>query len=759
MGGNPQGAGTTCVNINGCTNPPLVCPMPATDQLCKDLQALECQTTDPTTPNFCQATSVSIVQDATGLVPQANTCACVDDTCGPVTTTTIPGTSFVDVSCKNLCPSMNEPCLIHVNGVSTGASELSFTGPVDGLTCECASNPGACCDGMGCSVTLQSDCLGTWFGGPCLPLVACCLGDSCVDMDPRCCENAGGVAQAAGDVCAPAGQLEACCLPNAVGGSDCRNIDPLCCVEQGGKPQGAGSVCLGDANNDGVDDACGPQVCEPAPDGQTCEQVACVGQVGGFEACSPQCVVWTPLTQSYQITDCDCKATGECQVDISPVGGRLEAECVVVDDGTGTATLPPPGCPYLSPDEFHMIVDGLPPNTEILADTIHAEFISRVSEQGGNLGGRREEFDSTLVMNMVGTGDLAGFARMIVIPVLSEVHTGPRTLGDPIQTFPTDMFSLQGSIFGDPDFDVLTIRAGNAFGLPSPGGTTLTLRGDGQWTVDSFFDVFYEIDFQGAPGSVLAGFSGTTRGIVQMQAGSSPKCVGGCPPGKICLGSKGLNLNGTISVCCKCVSLVHPHPVGVPFDQKKDRYISFNPATNEGNPVAHRVTRVGSATPWYVSCALQDAGSAGKLGVLVPNPEFCVWVDPVIHVRGCEVVPGNTYSVESTPDNVTFSSSLLVDTTPVPLPRNYGDIGGAFISGVWTAPDGIVNAQDILMTIKAFQLDPQAPHISRVDNDGQVPNGIIASNDILREVRAFSGQPFGFGVVGCPGGTCVPSCP
>ncbi len=760
QGGNPQGVGTTCVNINGCDNPPLVCPMPATDKLCEMLQATECMTTDPTTPDNCQATSISIVQDATGLVAVANSCACAGDTCGPITAKPIPGTPFVDVSCQNLCPNVNEPCLIHVNGVSTGGAGISFISPVDNLTCECASNPGACCDASGCSVTLQADCLGTWFGGPCLPPVACCLGDSCVDMDPRCCESIGGVPQAAGDTCAPAGQAEACCLPNAVGGTDCRDIDPLCCIEQGGMPLGLGSACLGDANGDGDDDACAPGVCEPTTDKQACESVNCPdGPAGTVEACQPQCVTWNPLTQSYQITECDCKGTDECHVDVTPVGGRLDPECVVVDDGTGTATLPPPGCPYLSPDEFHMIVEGLPPNTEIIADTIHTDFMIRVSEPGGNLGGRREEFNSTLIMNMVGTGDLDGFARMIAIPALSEVHTGPRVLGDPVQTFPTDMFRLEGQIFGDPDFDVLIVRAGNAFGLPSPGQTMLTLRGDGQWTVDSFFDVFYEIEFQGAPGSVLSGMSGTTRGVVQMQTGSSPTCVGGCPPGKICLGSKGMNADGTIDVCCQCVSLVAPNPVPAPHDVSKDRYISINPATNGGNAVAHRVTRAGSSTPWYVSCALQDAGAAGKLGLLVPNPEFCVWVDPVIHVRGCEIVPGNTYRVESTPDNVTFSLPLSVDTTPVPSPREYGDLGGSLVGGVWTAPDTLVTAQDIVMVVQAFQLLANAPHVSRVDTDGKTPNGIIAGNDILREVLGFAGQPFGVGVTGCPTGTCVPSCP
>ena len=75
---------------------------------------------------------------------------------------------------------------------------------------------------------------------------------------------------------------------------------------------------------------------------------------------------------------------------------------------------------------------------------------------------------------MTGTGALAGFNRHIIMPgvggVLSfpatppldtqsgfEVHTAPRTNGNPLQCFDTDMFRLFSQISnpssGDPDFD------------------------------------------------------------------------------------------------------------------------------------------------------------------------------------------------------------------------------------------------------------------------------------------------------------------
>ncbi len=205
--------------------------------------------------------------------------------------------------------------------------------------------------------------------------------------------------------------------------------------------------------------------------------------------------------------------------------GALGDPCVVVDDGTGTVNLPPPGCPYLSPQDVHMIINGLPPNTEIILDTIHLDFICEGDPTHcgvpDGLGGENEQFLSTLQLGIRGTGDLATFQRNIQLqPVVCQTHTDPRTPGDAVQSFPTEMVQLQGAIFGDPDFDLLRITAGVANGLPSPGNTTLTRLPSGDFNVDSFFDIAYQIEFIGpGGGSPLAGLSGTTQGTIRMQAG------------------------------------------------------------------------------------------------------------------------------------------------------------------------------------------------------------------------------------------------
>lgn len=195
----------------------------------------------------------------------------------------------------------------------------------------------------------------------------------------------------------------------------------------------------------------------------------------------------------------------------------LGETCVQPDNGGGTADLPAPTCPYLTTDSTFHIEDGLPAGSTIESDGSLDNFVNIVSFPGGLLGGGGETFDGVLQLSMTGTGALAGFNRNIAIPVTGEMHHAPRTPGDPVQSFQTDMVELQGQLFGDPDFDFLRIEAGQSFGLPSPGQTTLTELPSGDWQVDSFFDIAYRIEFVGAPGSFLDGLSGTTTDAVRME--------------------------------------------------------------------------------------------------------------------------------------------------------------------------------------------------------------------------------------------------
>lgn len=191
------------------------------------------------------------------------------------------------------------------------------------------------------------------------------------------------------------------------------------------------------------------------------------------------------------------------------VPGRAHAQpapCCVLNDVGGTAALPP-NCPngYLGGGQ---ILSGLPAGSSIqVAARLHS-FLNVVPAPGGSLGGEQQAWTASLQLGLTGTGALLGFNRVIVLPVSGVTHSAPRTPFDPVQSFDMVLWQLNGQVAGDPDFDLLRVTAGDDFLLPSPGHTTLTSFGPG-WAVDSFFDITYRVDFVGAPGSPLAGLSGS----------------------------------------------------------------------------------------------------------------------------------------------------------------------------------------------------------------------------------------------------------
>ncbi|MBN2020179.1 MAG: hypothetical protein JW749_08140, partial [Sedimentisphaerales bacterium] len=91
--------------------------------------------------------------------------------------------------------------------------------------------------------------------------------------------------------------------------------------------------------------------------------------------------------------------------------------CVQPDNGTGTATLPPIGCKYITPDEPFKIIVGLPVGTTIemvgtLKDFVCCDGPSSCSTcsltlsagecetAGGTLGGDGHCFEATLELHV-----------------------------------------------------------------------------------------------------------------------------------------------------------------------------------------------------------------------------------------------------------------------------------------------------------------------------------------------------------------------
>jgi len=217
-----------------------------------------------------------------------------------------------------------------------------------------------------------------------------------------------------------------------------------------------------------------------------------------------------------------------------PLGPTWTNPCIQADVN-GTIVVPPPGCGYFTAGQVHMLLDGLPPGTEVLLDAIHQPFLTPFVPLES--AATTETFDSDLVMHITGTGMLSGVdCDLTMSPVSVVVETQPPQPGQPVQDFDAEMMSVTGSLTSDTTcnlFQSLSVVAGTSHGLPSPGHVHLERRADGTFNVSSFFDVNVTMSFVGKPGSLLDGMSGSTTQVIRMGTASNALVLCG-PDGALC---------------------------------------------------------------------------------------------------------------------------------------------------------------------------------------------------------------------------------
>lgn len=203
--------------------------------------------------------------------------------------------------------------------------------------------------------------------------------------------------------------------------------------------------------------------------------------------------------------------------------------CVTPDNGLGSADIPTTCSPGYSGEM--VIIDGLPIGSTIEIEANLNSPMNFILNGGGNLGGEIILCDALLNMQMTGTGGMAGFSRNIWVPVSMEIHTAPRGYGTGVQDFDMELVNLTGQIFGDPDFCALEVNAGSGQGLFAAGNSTLTRLGPpgSDFQIDSFFDIEYQIDFEGCPGSIIEGNAGQTQDLTLLAAGEAA-----CDDGDAC---------------------------------------------------------------------------------------------------------------------------------------------------------------------------------------------------------------------------------
>lgn len=566
-----KGVGTSCATPGICDdNPPDVCPF--ANQWCAN-RVQDC-IGDP--GGLCWPRLVTV---GFNLQPIVNRCACFGEDCGPIDV--IPtATGDTIFHCFNQCPDSTQDCVIHLNNSATNLTSIraSQVQPGTDVTCDCTDpEPDPCplefpTPSDPCFYRQDVDCRDAQAGELCLPRTATFTNNG-VPIATWCdCQDR--------EDCGPVtieGDLVSCveeCPPETPG---------ICVVHENGVSTGKTVVNIGDV-------AVGSRLtceceevsleCGPTPDATDCNDVVCPIPT---EECEERCVRYNPQTGDIEVIDCDCTERQQCRI-------RRRGIIIIIDDPVVIAT----------PSEWDTIPD-VPPvrddgqrRAEFDIEIVSMDLCSVDPIQISPLGGEvlRCEGSVRLVSNL-GSSGKDGVQSQRPVQVEMEIHTAPlQPAGNDTQTAEADMFLLHGQLFGDPDFDILNVQAGTGFGMPSPGHTTLTRLPSGDFTVDSFFDIEYRIDFQGAPNSPIEGLSGAPRGLTSIFLGKKPVCKGKCPPGTKCVERKSLNADGTVDICCDCEDI----PVCGPTDDRKacnkvkcpnkgekcvPRAVIYNPLTNE----------------------------------------------------------------------------------------------------------------------------------------------------------------------------------
>lgn len=199
---------------------------------------------------------------------------------------------------------------------------------------------------------------------------------------------------------------------------------------------------------------------------------------------------------------------------------------------------------------------------------------------------------------------------------------------------------------------------------------------------------------------------------------------------------------------------LNPLPAPPPHDIRKNRYISFTP--NNPMPVAFMVTQTAPSAAF-----VGWVGSPDALGtsLIEPAAHFRTWLEPVIHVGDCGIIPVADYTITAF-DGIAFSASLPVSTILLPSLNGkfWADVTGFFSGGAWTPPNGLTNAQDVLAIQAYISNSAFSPHLTRVDLGPETPDRSVNYFDVQLFQSALSAGMYPYAPL-CTGqlGACITS--
>lgn len=194
-----------------------------------------------------------------------------------------------------------------------------------------------------------------------------------------------------------------------------------------------------------------------------------------------------------------------------------------------------------------------------------------------------------------------------------------------------------------------------------------------------------------------------------------------------------------------------PLAAPVPFDVRRNRYVSFQPNPLNVDPMAIEISlTVGPGATG--SLGWLDVPDGAGVSRIVDAPVARVWNEPLIHVADCGIVPVASYDVRYDTGTAFFSAPLAVHTIAQPAGGKFwGDTVGAFDGSAWSGPNGLVNANDFLAALQSFQVLPGSPHFTWVDVHDEVPNQVVNFTDVFNLIQAFQGQAYPFSIPqNCP---------
>jgi hypothetical protein len=109
-----------------------------------------------------------------------------------------------------------------------------------------------------------------------------------------------------------------------------------------------------------------------------------------------------------------------------------------------------------------------------------------------------------------------------------------------------------------------------------------------------------------------------------------------------------------------------------------------------------------------------------------------------LHVFGPAIVPGSTYAIDATCDEVLYSMPLVIETA------RWGDIVSTNATTPPGPPNAVVDSSDITAVLDKFKNLALSPIKSRADIDPSSVDRLILSSDISRVLDAYSNNPYPF---------------